>query len=92
MPREPTIRDDDTLKRVFETVDPTEVVVVKSLLEAADIPYLTRGEDLYDAFRGAFRGTVFSPHGRPVVILVPASKVNEARLLLKEAEPPDNGP
>jgi len=64
---------------------------IKSLLEAAGIPYLTRGEDQYDAFRGAFRATVFSPHGRPVVFLVPASMAEEARLLLQEGELPDEG-
>ena len=91
MPPEPTMQDDEALEVVFETVDPTEVAVIKSLLEGASMPYLTRGEDQYDAFRGAFRGTVFSPHGRPVVFLVPASIVKEARLLLKEVELPDEG-
>ncbi len=89
MPPEPTMKNDEALEVVFETVDPTEVAVIKSLLEGADIPYLTRAEDQYDAFRGAFRGTVFSPHGRPVVFLVPASMVTKARLLLKEVELPD---
>ena len=85
------MQDDETLEVVLETVDPTEVAIIKSLLEGAGLPYLTRGEDQYDAFRGAFRGTVFSPHGRPVVFLVPASMAKEARLLLKEAESPDEG-
>ena len=77
------------LEVVFETLDPAEVAVIKSLLDAAGIPYLTRGEDEYDAFRGAFRGTVFNPHGRPVVFLVPASTAKDARLLLTEEELPD---
>ena len=73
----------ESLEVILETIDPTEVVIVKSLLEAAGIPYLTRGEDEYDPFRGAFRGTVFSPLGRPVAFLVPASKAKEARLVLQ---------
>jgi len=73
----------ESLEVILETIDPTEVVIVKSLLEAAGIPYLTRGEDQYDPFRGAFRGTVFNPGGRPVVFLVPASMAKEARLLLQ---------
>ena len=89
MPPESDIHDDDALEVVFETVDSTEAVVVKSLLEAAQIPCLARGEDQYDAFRGAFRGTVFSSRGRPVVFLVPASQAEEARLLLREVESPD---
>ena len=85
------MQNEESLEVVLETMDPTEVAIVKSLLEAAGIPYLTRGEDQYDAFRGAFRGTVFSPHGRPVVFLVSASRAEEARLLLKGTELPDEG-
>jgi hypothetical protein len=76
--------DDESLEIVLETIDMAEVAVVKSLLDAAGIPYLTRGEDQYDAFRGAFRGTVFSPAARPVTFLVPADLAEDARALLKQ--------
>lgn len=85
------MQNEESLELVLETVDSTEVAVIKSLLEGAGIPYLTSGEDQYDAFRGAFRGTVFSPRGRPVAFLVPASMAEEARLLLQEGELPDEG-
>jgi len=83
------MQNGESLEIVLETIDPTEVAIVKSLLEGAGIPYLTRGEDQYDAFRGAFRGTVFSSHGRPVAFLVPASVAKEARLLLQDGGLPD---
>jgi hypothetical protein len=79
----------EPLEVVFETVNSAEVVIIKSLLESEGIPYITRGEDQYDAFRGAFRGTVFNSRGRPVVFLVSASMAEEARRLLHEMEPPD---
>jgi hypothetical protein len=85
------MQNDESLEVVLETVDPIEVAIIKSLLEGASIPYLTRGEDQYDAFRGAFRGTVFSPRGRAVAFLVPASMAEEARLLLQAGELPDAG-
>jgi hypothetical protein len=85
------MQNEEPLEIVLETIDPTEVAIVKSLLDGAGIPYLTRGEDQYDAFRGAFRGTVFSPHGRPVTFFVPANWAKEARLLLQEGEAPDEG-
>ena len=85
------MQKEESLEVVFETVDLTEVAIIKSIFEGAGIPFLTRGEDQYDAFRGAFRGTVFSPHGRPVVFLVSASRAEEARLLLKATELPDGG-
>ena len=85
------MQNEESLEVVLETVDATEVAIIKSLFEAANIPYVTRGEDQYDAFRGAFRGTVFNPHGRPVAFLVPASMAEDARLLLQAEEPPDEG-
>ena len=85
------MQNEESLEVVLETADPIEVAIVKSLLEGASIPYLTRGEDQYDAFRGAFRGTVFSPRGRAVAFLVPASRAEEARLLLQAGELPDEG-
>src|SRR5262245_60025040 len=84
-----SMQNEASLEVVLETIDPTEVAIVKSLLESAGIPYLTRGEDEYDAFRGAFRGTVFNPRGRPVIFLVPASLAKEARLLLQQGDLPD---
>ena len=77
------MQSEESLEVVLETMDATEVAIIKSLLEAVGIPYLARGEDQYDAFRGAFRGTVFNPLGRPVAFLVPASMAEEARLLLQ---------
>jgi hypothetical protein len=80
------MQNEESLEVILETIEGTEVVIVKSLLEWAGIPYLTRGEDQYDAFRGAFRGTVISSHGRPVAFLVPASMAIDARLLLGVGE------
>ena len=85
------MQNEEPLEIVLETADLTEVAIIKSLLEGASIPYLTRGQDQYDAFRGAFRGTVFSPSGRPVAFLVPASIAEEARLLLQAGELPEEG-
>jgi hypothetical protein len=84
------MENDEALEVVFETIDPAEVAIIKSLLDSADILYMTRGEDQYDAFRGAFRGTVFNPSGRPVEFLVRASAADEVRLLL-EAPDDDSG-
>jgi hypothetical protein len=78
---------DEPLETVFETVNPAEVAVIRSLLDAEDIPYVTRGEDRYDAFPGAFRDTVFSRRGRPVVFLVPASLAEDVRMLLNAGGP-----
>ena len=85
------MQNEESLEVVLERIDPTEVAIIKSLLEGSGIPYLTRAEDQYDAFRGAFRGTIFSPLGRPVAFLVPASMAEEARLLLQKGKLPDEG-
>ena len=77
------MQSEESLEVVLETMNAAEVAIIKSLLEAVGIPYLTRGEDQYDAFRGAFRGTVFNPLGRPVAFMVPAGMAEETRLLLQ---------
>ncbi len=75
---------DDALEVVFATNDPAEIAIVKSLLESSEIPFLTRGDGDYDAFRGALRGTFYSPRGRPVEFLVPADMADDVRRLLDE--------
>lgn len=74
--------EEDSLEVVYETMDGAEVAVVKSLFESAGIAFMTRGEDRFDAFPGAFRGTVFSRKGRPVLFLVSPDDAPDARLLL----------
>jgi len=74
---------DEEFVIVFETIDATEAAIVKSLLISAEIPFLIRGEDEYEPFRGAFRGTVFNSRGRPVAFLVPATIAEEVRQLLQ---------
>lgn len=77
----------DDMETVFETTVPEEALVVRSVLEAAGVPFFARGEDAYDAFRGAFRGTVFSRRGRRIVFLVPAEWAESARELLSADTP-----
>jgi len=75
------------LEMVLETLDPAEAAIVGSLLEGSGIPFLIRGEDRFDAFRGAFRGTVFSRKGRPICFLVNRLHADEARQLLATEMP-----
>lgn len=82
---------DDALEVVFESIDPVEVAIVKSLLESSEIPFLIRGEDEYDAFRGALRTMFYNPRGRPVEFLVPADMADDVRRLLDEAGDPADG-
>ena len=83
---------DEEFDVVLETIDPTEALFVTSLLDSSGIPYLTRGDDPYDAFRGAFRAMVFNPNGRPVVFSVPRGLAEEARDLLGTTESRSLGP
>lgn len=86
LPPETDPDGDSGLEAVFESMDPSEVIVVRSLLDSAGIQYLIRGEDRFDAFPGAFRGTVFSRKGRPVVFLVDPEDAADARALLSGTE------
>jgi len=69
---------------VFETADPTEVVVVKGLLESEKIPYVTTGAEKFDAFRGALSPMRFNPSAGITIFLVPTQLADMVGQLLEE--------
>ena len=83
-PRPPV---DEELEEVIESSDPSEVPVIKSILEGAGIPNLIRGEEEFDSFRGAKSAFPLNPRGGVGRFLVPASRAEEARALLTQTEP-----
>ena len=75
------------MEPVIEATDLTEVAVIKSVLEAAGIPYIAHGEDRFSAFRGSFvGGSIFNSRSRGVIFTVPSEVANDARALLEEFE------
>ena len=83
-PREQTHYTD--VEPVFQTSDPTEVMVVKGLLESESIPYVTTGAEKFDTFRGALSPMRFNPGAGMVVFLVPTPVADSVRELLEEYE------
>ena len=74
---------------VFQTSDPTEVLVVKGLLESENIPYVTTGAEQFDTFRGALSPMRFNPGAGMVVFLAPTPVADSVRELLEEYEKED---
>lgn len=67
---------------VLETSDADTLPVLKSVLEAADIPYFVQGEEAFGMLpTGGVSGS-FGKRGLGVAILVPADRADEARELL----------
>jgi DNA-directed RNA polymerase subunit RPC12/RpoP len=86
-PAKPRVADDEEMEPVIESGDLTEIAVIKSLLDGAGIPYLTHGDEQFDAFRGAFvGGSLFNPRARAVVFVVPSRMAEETRNLLAELD------
>jgi hypothetical protein len=83
-PREETHYTD--VEPVFQTSDPTEVMVVKGLLESENIPYVTTGAEKFDTFRGALSPMRFNPGAGMVVFLAPTPVADTVRRLLEEYE------
>jgi hypothetical protein len=77
---------DEPLEAVFETSDPAEVPVVKTVLDAAEIPYVVDGDRDWDAFRGGLAPFRFSNDAPRIVFSVPPGQAEEARALLQEVE------
>jgi Putative prokaryotic signal transducing protein len=83
---EPRSPSPNTLVTVFATYDYAELLIAKSLLEAADIPYFAKGE----AAQNLFGGHLWAGHNfalGPVELQVPADLGEEARSLLENPEP-----
>lgn len=79
------IGDDEELEPVIESTDLTEIAVIKTVLDAAGIPFIAQGEDHFGAFRGAFiGGSLFNPRARGVIFTVPIRMAEEARNVLEE--------
>ena len=69
---------------VFETADPTEVVVVKGLLESEGIPFVTTGAEKFDAFRGALSPMRINPSAGIAIFMVPTPLADIVRKLLDD--------
>jgi hypothetical protein len=74
---------------VFETADPTEVVVIKGLLESEGIPYVTTGAEKFDAFRGALSPMRINPSAGIAIFLVPTPLADKVRQFLEDFDSHD---
>jgi len=79
LPPEPEV---ENYVSVLETSDLSAIPVIKTALEAAGIPFRTRGEGLMNLFPAETLGAPFSPSAGEVVIRVPEDRAEEARDLL----------
>ncbi len=77
---------DPELVEVFSSSDPAEIPIVKSMLEAAGIRCLTRGEEGFDSFRGSRSAFRYNPRAGAIVFLVPADLADDARALLRQGD------
>ena len=74
------------LVTVFETGDPGLLALAHSILDEAEIPYLTQGEGVQDLFGLGRLGTGFSVLTGPVHLQVEVAQEGEARELLADLE------
>ena len=77
------------LVAVFTTADSSLLPIVKSVLDAAGIPYLVQGEETLGLFPLGRFGVGVSKRTLGAIVHVPESRLEEARELLKgfEEEP-----
>ncbi len=74
------------LVAVFETDNAALLPVVRSLLQAAEVPFTVQGEESFFLFPLYSIGGPFASHGLAVRFVVPADRAEEARALLAEIE------
>jgi Putative prokaryotic signal transducing protein len=67
---------------VFESGDPALIALAQSLLDSAEIPFMTKGEGIQDLFGWGRMPGAFSVIAGPVQFQVNEEDVEEARALL----------
>lgn len=67
---------------VLETSDLSAIPVIKTALEAAGIPFRTRGEGLMNLFPAETLGAMLHSSAGEVIIRVPEERAEEAREIL----------
>lgn len=86
LPEEPEFSEGD-LVRVMETADVAVLPVVKSVLRAAEIPFVVQGDEAMGVLpvgKVGLGGMTSRGHGLSAGILVPRDREEEARALLTE--------
>lgn len=77
-------RDPVELVTILETGDPVLLAMTKSVLDEAEIPYVTKGEQLQNLFGAGQIGVGFNPITGGVQIQVREDDELESRALLED--------
>jgi hypothetical protein len=77
---------------VLVTEEPSEIPIIKSILDGAGIPYSAEGDEQFDAFRGGLSPLRFNPLAGSVTFYVPGDLAEEARALLTELDEDEHSP
>jgi hypothetical protein len=80
----PPDNPDVHLVTVFESGDPALIPLVRSLLDSAGIPFVTKGEGIQDLFGWGRMPGGFSVVAGPVTFQVDEEDAEEARALLED--------
>ena len=75
--------DDEELVPVMKTTDPALLSVLKTVLEAAGVPFVVQGEAAVGLFPMGPAGERVTNRMTGATILVPRSREEEARALLQ---------
>jgi hypothetical protein len=77
------LSEQEELVAVMKTTDPGLLPLAKSVLDAADIPYVVQGEAGVGLFPLGAAGQRVTHRMTGAIILVPKSRLEEARALLE---------
>lgn len=77
---------EDELVKIFETAQPGELAIVRSILDAANIPFTVEGDGALGMLPLGSFGRSFFGRAVSAVIRVPANVASDAQTLLQGAE------
>jgi hypothetical protein len=76
----------DDFVELFRTTDPARLMVIKSVLDSAEIPYLVQGEESLWQLSWGISGSLFQPSSLCAILFVPPKDLESARVLLDDPE------
>lgn len=74
------------LVELFRTTDPARLMVIKSVLDSAEIPYMVQGEESLRQLSWGISGGLFQPSSLCAILFVQTEDLESAKVLLADPD------
>ena len=80
------MEDSESLVELIRTTDSAQLMVIKSVLDSAEIPYSVQGEDNLRMISWGLSGTMFQPSAFSAILYVRPEDLEDAQAVIQPLE------